>query len=1069
MKKVISLILSMIMTLSVFSICSPAIAQEIEQNNALVVGEKVSELCATYDTDTENNTSKNENSSTTVDERIIVKTDSKINTYDAVKTVYGLGYAFIQFDNKDDAQEAYTNYENQGYTISNDCYITLSDWKNEQNEYSDSMWGYTDTQATETVELLKNNSYGDIVVGVIDTGVDYTHELLSNRITNNTYNFSSSGNENDCMDDDGHGTQVAGIIAQCTPENVKIQPYKLLDNKGYATMSQVICLVEYIATSKDKPDIINMSLGIFGETDDMYVQLFKKLIDSDITLVVSAGNEHMNASRTLPACIEECITVSACSPYNTKMSFSNYGDLIDVTAPGTFVHTSVKGGGYCENFDGTSAAAPFVSAAAAIVLMQNQDYNYEEITAAIKKAAVPINSMGYQKWCGAGLVNFYGLVKNSDISPVTYSVESGNFENPISLELKSSNDTKIIYTTDLSVPSINNGNVYTEPINITEHTKILAVAVDKNNNISSFSTSEYQIIYDADSNDFTISDTGTLTEYTGSHTAITVPKTINNISVTKIGASCFAGSDIEYIELPETVTEIGYNSFERSNLYEINAPGIETILGYAFYECYHLYKEYMPNVTVATEQAFGFCYSLNNISFEKNIKSLGECCFAYTGLETVNMPELISINRSFEENYIKSAYLPKITHLNGGFYDCAYLEELFIPNVTKISNSAIGYCKRLKDFPFDNIIEVGNQGFGMCMFDEIILPNCTKLTGSVFTSVFSKYISIPLVTQIPVHSFSGPNLEYVSMDNVKNFRTTNYIFSNVFSLKGLYLPNATNIPTFSWDSYGERIIAEGLQLPFEYIYAPKATTFNYTSSKMQYFDNLKFIFAPNLVSIGENIKFPTVNDFTFYLSNSLTNADYNNVNYTVVASSGSYAEQWANDNGHKFIPSDCRTVANDKLDDTEDMNVRAYGRSIRVTNTGLRFGFSWDAIPEIEDLASDVEYGFVYHYNYDNEPFGSDKLTVENVGTDNIKKKEAVNLDDTNEGKTVFNLVFTNIPDSNQSTNISVRAYVCIDGMYFYSNSLNGSFTEVSGKVLQDDAIDESTKTMVKQLLKSEV
>lgn len=69
----------------------------------------------------------------------------------------------------------------------------------------------------------------------------------------------------------------------------------------------------------------------------------------------------------------------------------------------------------------------------------------------------------------------------------------------------------------------------------------------------------------------------------------------------------------------------------------------------------------------------------------------------------------------------------------------------------------------------------------------------------------------------------------------------------------------------------------------------------------------------------------------------------------------------------------------------------------------------------------------------------------------------------------MFNLVFTNIPDDNQSTNISVRAYVCIDGMYFYSNTLNGSFAEVSGKVLADEEIDESTKSMVKQLLKSEV
>lgn len=1057
MKKNFKRFLSIFLSVVILTMSMPVgvFAQQIEQNNAVITGEKVAELCAKYDKETEDNLLESNCNSVTIDERIIVKTDSKINTYDAIDSVYGLGYAFIQFGDEESAQKAYINYENQGYTILNDCYITLSDWKDEENEYSDSMWGYADTQATETVELLKNNSYGDVVVGVIDTGVDYTHELLTNRITKNTYNFSSSGNENDCMDDEGHGTQVAGIIAQCTPENVKIQPYKLLDNRGHATMSQVICLVEYITASKDKPDIINMSLGIFDETDDMYIQLFKKLIDSDITLVASAGNEHMDARRSLPACVEECITVSACSPYNTKMSFSNYGDLIDLTAPGTYVHTSVKGGGYCENFDGTSAAAPFVSAAAAIVLMQNPNYNYEEITDEIKRTAVPINSMGYQNWCGAGLVNFYGLVKNTDISPVTYSIESGNFENPISLALNSSNDEKIIYTTDLSVPSINNGNVYTEPINITEHTKILAVAIDKDNNISSFSTGEYQIIYGADSDDFIISDTGTLSEYTGSHTAITVPMTINNIPVTKIGEDCFAGSNIEYIELPKTVTEIEYQAFAQSNLYEIKAPGIETILGYAFYECYHLYKEYMPDVTIVSEQAFGYCYSLNNISFAKNIKSLGDRCFISTGLETVNLPELTSINCSFEENYLKAAYLPKITHLNGGFYDCVYLEELYIPNVTKISNSAIGYCERLIDFPFDNITEVGNSGFGMCMFDEIILPNCTKLTGSVFNSVFSKYISIPLVTQIPVHSFSGPNLEYVSMDNVENFRTTNYIFTDVFSLKGLYLPKAINIPTFDWDSYGERMIADGLQLPLEYIFAPKATTFNYKFSKMQYFNKLRFIFAPNLVSIGENIKLPSNNNFTLYLSDSCTEFPNTKYQYNIIAPTNSYAEQWANENGHTFIPSDIR---NESIENPS--NVTDLGRSICCSAAGVRFGFTWDNIDEIESLASDIEYGFIYSQK------GAENLSIDTVDNKNIKKSVANNRVDHGD-TTSFNLVISNIPKDYYGREITARAYVCIDGMYFYSNILNGSFGEVAKLVLADDEIDQNTKNAVNKLLEA--
>ena len=56
----------------------------------------------------------------------------------------------------------------------------------------------------------------EVTVGVIDTGADYTHPLIADRIEHKTINFSSSGNENDCMDDRGHGTMVASVIAQHT-------------------------------------------------------------------------------------------------------------------------------------------------------------------------------------------------------------------------------------------------------------------------------------------------------------------------------------------------------------------------------------------------------------------------------------------------------------------------------------------------------------------------------------------------------------------------------------------------------------------------------------------------------------------------------------------------------------------------------------------------------------------------------------------------------------------------------------------------------------------------------------
>ena len=140
------------------------------------------------------------------------------------------------------------------------------------------------------------------------------------------------------------------------------------------------------------------------------------------------------------------------------------------------------------------------------------------------------------------------------------------------------------------------------------------------------------------------------------------------------------------------------------------------------------------------------------------------------------------------------------------------------------------------------------------------------------------------------------------------------------------------------------------------------------------------------------------------------------------------------------------------------MNVTDLGRSICTSVAGLRFGFTWDNIDEIENLASNIEYGFVYSQK------GIGDLSLDKVDNKNVKTIVADNRIDHGE-TTSFNLVISNIPKSYQSREITARAYVCIDGMYFYSNTLKGSFGEVANLVLADDEIDTNTKNAVKNLL----
>ena len=104
----------------------------------------------------------------------------------------------------------------------------------------------------------------------------------------------------------------------------------------------------------------------------------------------------------------------------------------------------------------------------------------------------------------------------------------------------------------------------------------------------------------------------------------------------------------------------------------------------------------------------------------------------------------------------------------------------------------------------------------------------------------------------------------------------------------------------------------------------------------------------------------------------------------------------------------------------------------------------------------DVEYGFVYAYEE------TDDLTVENG-----RKKIATNRIIHDNEYTTFNLVFTNIPKSNYDTKISARAYVYINGMYFYSDIITRSFENVANAVLADETIDDATKEQVRSILEA--
>ena len=931
--------------------------------------------------------------------RLIVKSKYDINPLDSVAIVEGYNdLHIVQFDNQESAKQAQEYYEKQKLieyaepdlvvtTMDIDYIDTNSAFANSISSYGSHLsWGSDSIAVDDFIDTLSEiDSLPEIVVGIIDTGIDLDHEFLKDRIIETNYNTSSSGDQNSEDDDEGHGTHVAGIVADNTTDNIKIKSYKTLNSSGSGSISNVATSVDYAVN--DGVNVINMSLGTKGESTSME-NAVNRATKAGVVICVAAGNDGSNASKHTPANIKNCITVAAIDEYDKAPYWTNWGRAVNIVAPGVSIYSTYNNGGY-ETLSGTSMACPFVCASAALLLSKNRNYSRDEICDLLVE-----NGRVWSKATDNGLVGIPALyIGNVEtlLTPRTaqpyFSMEAGRYRDSITVEIScDDSDAKIYYTTDGTRATDTNGTLYTEPIVIDKVTTLSASAYAPDKLKSIQMSARYYITYLDDESNFEIDSNGIITAYYGSNEYLSVPDSINDISVIGIGESVFMSSNMVMIKLPDSATYIGRNAFLSCNkLYSVDAKNIENV----------------------QNQAFRLCSKLELFDFSK-IENIGEYAFA-------SCRSLISVNGD------------NITNIsNYGFNGCDKIINVNIPKCIKIGDNAFASNLKLENISMSNVEIIGSRAFRSCTkLTEIYLPNLQLIEFSAFNYCRN-------LTTIDISNYEGEiprnTFSYASIENINLPRVTvlgNNSFDVNKSLKSVYLPNVITIGTNCFD--GD--------------------------------NNLEILFAPKLTSLNSIL--PN-GKCTLYLSDEFEKG-INNTSYAhkVIAPSGSYAEQWAKENNHTFIPSDYRDSSMDS-----PINVEDKGRSIRVTNAGLRFGFSWDEIPEIEELASKVDYGFVYHYNYDNEPYGSDKLTIDNVGIDNIKKKEAVNLDDSNDGKTVFNLVFTNIPDSNQNTNISVRAYVCIDGMYFYSNSLNGSFSEVSNLVLADEEIDNSTKTMLNKILK---
>ena len=316
-----------------------------------------------------------------------------------------------------------------------------------------------DIDAPEAWDLSTGSSA--VVVAVIDTGVDYTHPDLAANIWTNPGEIAGDGIDNDRngfiddihgwdfynndsqpLDDNGHGTHCAGTIGAVGGNgigvtgvmwNTRIMPLKFMSSSGSGYTSDAVAAILY--ADMMGADVLSNSWG----GPDYSSALESAIAGSPALVVCAAGNNGRNADTypMYPAAYTcpQIVSVASYSPYDRLSSFSNYGPVsVDVAAPGEYIYSTLKGGGYGYK-SGTSMATPHVAGLAGLLKSNSPGLSNLDLKAAILDSVDQRSSLT-GKIATGGLINAANAL--SSLQPATLSVtgispSSGYTTGPVSI------------------------------------------------------------------------------------------------------------------------------------------------------------------------------------------------------------------------------------------------------------------------------------------------------------------------------------------------------------------------------------------------------------------------------------------------------------------------------------------------------------------------------------------------------------------------------------------------------------------------------------------------------------
>lgn len=849
--------------------------------------------------------------------RLIVKSENKINTFNALSVISGYEDLWVlQFENSHDASQAYDYYSTRAGIeyVEVDKVIATTDPTDPEVTpmAADESGGYL-SWGPEHIGIDKFNKailesapkISDTVVAVVDTGVDSDHPFLEGRIIPTKINTSASGIRNNSEDDHGHGTRIAGIIADSTLDNVYIKPYKVMDEWGKGTVITVAAGIN--CAVRDGVDVINVSIG-FEEDSEVLKTAIRNAEENDIVVVGAAGND---ASDTVyyPASYSSVLKVTAINQENVFANFSSYGNGVDLAAPGVEILTSNLGGGYI-TVKGTSYASPYVAAAAAAIISIEPNASNEDITEIILSSVVDVSEYEAEKKFGNGILFMpeYDpeIIHNRKTETPYFSHKDDYYTERLNLEIFCDDpDAVVYYTTDRTVPSKSNPSamIYDgTPVTLSETTILMAVAYKEGKFRSSIATFSAFIIPFANENELTIDSSGTLLLYSGTSTNITLPDSVGGIQIKSIGSNAFANSDITEIVIPRSVTQIGSSAFENCiKLRTISAFGATKIGENALFNCINLRNVYLGELLSIGKYSFYNVgknqYAVEERSFSLNLKKLTlipEGAFMGSSISSVEFNEISKIEKNaFSEcNALVSVKANRISNLNDGvFRGCASLADVEITNMSYVPAGTFSTCTSLLRVSLPTVIIVNSNAFENCIaLNEITLEKAETVFSNAFSGCTSLRIinlpamkgfenvynpSLTIVPAFPasLESFSAPKLE----------KTVSNMFYHSPSIRNIYLNSVSEIA------------------PSTFARCQNIFFLNISSIKtigQHSFNNCKieFIDARNLETSAD-----MPDNSGILLSNNFIESTDSATNLTVYGTPNTFVERYAKYKGYNFI------------------------------------------------------------------------------------------------------------------------------------------------------------------------